>query len=225
MLLIVADPVPALPGGDVAVPLRQHRPHRQHCAVPAPGSAVELIALSCLKGNSRFRSWFCAGWNVPGELGNPERAQRLQRGPARAGAGGTHSHAKTDGSVFLENAPLSKEKIMVSSAGVFCRLEQKREQLELKDNFSVDFSRGEGGEGSLGSRSGRVWSRRCPGTVPGGGRCRAPASCPRLFPGSHHPEKPACGDGTWVIRINKDRLLLMCSQGKTPGAALLRLIN
>lgn len=33
--------------------------------------------------------------------------------------------------------------------------------------------------------------------------------------------KSAYADGTWVIKINNDRLVLLFSQGKTPGAALL----
>lgn len=37
--------------------------------------------------------------------------------------------------------------------------------------------------------------------------------------------KSVYGDGTWVIKINNSRVLPAFSRGKTPGAALLRLIN
>lgn len=42
------------------------------------------------------------------------------------------------------------------------------------------------------------------------------------FPVFYHLEKKsAYADDTWVIKINNDRLLLMFSQRKTPGAVLL----
>lgn len=206
------------------------------------------LSQSFLKSNPRFWCPSYAECNIPGVAGALERGTasagvpKLRcstpcdgRSRLRAAAGLTAargSWARWPGGVSTPKGGFGKAMELFSQGNASLSQEKiinhhpfPRPVLQTRIKEDKNWSEMEGKE----MKGWRWWLCGVlpalvprPGTDRWRGGCRAPAARLELFPVFHHlGKKSAYGDDTWVIKINNDRLLLVFSQGKTPGAALL----